>query len=185
MKLKEFTQFCERAIGREHSAVQVSSPISERGKFRTEWRIEKYKDRIAFLNGKPYAVEKSVGNLLLNEGITELLKLLIGGTATPFNNANAYIGVGDGTTTAVPTQTGLQGINKFYKIVDSGYPQVSGQTVIFKATFESGEATFDWQEFTISNGPNDSAINLNRKVEDHGRKGANDVWAITLSITIS
>lgn len=159
--------------------------VGDAGKVRTCWKIEKYRSEDDWRNNCPYAVEEFGGNLLLNEGITELLNLLIGATATPFNATNAKIGVGDGTTAADATQTGLQGANKAFKAMDAGYPQVSGTTVTFKATFGTNEAAFAWNEFTVVNGADDTAINLNRKVESHGTKAATDTWSLTLQITIS
>jgi hypothetical protein len=193
------------------------------------------------------------GNLLLNEGITALLNLLIGAAETSFSNANAYLGVGDtglaaltGTltftngSTAVtgsstsfsseiaagdkiqldadgtlvrvasvtndtalvleelyndtggagagsvikPTETGLAAsTNKLYKAMEDGYPSISGQTVSFRSQFNSSEANFAWNEFTVANGDSDSADNLNRKVSSQGTKSSGDVWILTLSIT--
>jgi hypothetical protein len=175
----------EAGGGSDAASVSVGVGVAEGAKLRTCWRIEKYDSEEAHRAGRPYAVEEFGGNLLLNEGITEMLTLLIGGTATPFNNANARIGVGDGTAAASPTQTGLQGTNKAWKNMDTGYPQVSGQTVTFKATFGTNEAAFAWKEFTVVNAANDTGKNLNRKVEDHGVKASTDVWTVTLNITIS
>ena len=155
--------------------------ITERAKWQPKWRIEKYDKNMNF-----YGVEEIEGNLLLNEGITSLLTLLIGGSETPFNNANAYIGVGDGTTDASATQTGLIGTNKTYKPMDATYPKVEGQTVIFRSTFGPNDGNHAWREFTVANGLSDSAKNLNRKVESALRtKASPDTWVIQLKVTIS
>ncbi|MGB9886756.1 MAG: hypothetical protein ACPLRW_07160 [Moorellales bacterium] len=174
MDIKEFARRLASGLVRPRQVVADSSKV------RTSWVIEKYDAQ-----GRLYAREEIRGNLLLNEGITELLTLLIGGSATPFNNTNARIGVGDGTVAASATQTDLQGTNKAFKGMDTGYPQVSGQTVTFKATFGPTEANFSWKEFTVVNGADDTAKNLNRKVEDHGTKASGDTWSITVQITIS
>jgi hypothetical protein len=171
----------EKGFGIDKVAVGANIGVVEHAKWQPKWRIEKY-DK----NMKLYAVEEFDGNLLLNEGITELLKLLIGTTATPYNNANARIGVGDSTIAAAATQTGLQAAtNKTWKGMDSTYPQVSNQTVVFRATFGAGDANYAWKEFTIVNAANDTGKNLNRKVEDHGVKASGDTWVIQVSITIS
>lgn len=154
--------------------------------YLTEWRIKKYADDAAFAADTPFDSAYIRGNLLLNEGITELLKLLIGDTATAFNNANAYIGVGDSTTAESAAHTDLQAAtNKTYIGMAATYPQVSGQTVTFQAVFGSGDANYSWQEFTVANGSSGSAKNLNRKVSNQGTKVAGQTWTISVSITLS
>jgi len=69
--------------------------------YKIEWTIRKYIDDVAFALDLPYEVREFARNLLLNEGITELLTLLTGGGGTAFNNANSYIAVGDGGPTAL------------------------------------------------------------------------------------
>lgn len=86
---------------------------------------------------------------------------------------------------AVATQTGLQGTNKIYKAVDATYPQISGQTMTWQATFADGEAVFAWREGTVANGNSDAAENLNRKVMGLGTKGATGTWVLQLQITWS
>ena len=144
--------------------------------------IEKYNGDMEL-----YETEVIDGNLALNEGISELLKLLIGdGTALAFNNSYAHIGVGDGTTAASATQTGLVGTNKTYASMDATYPQITGQTILFRATFGPSAGNHNWREFTVANGNSDAAKNLNRKVESALRtKVSPDTWIVQLSITIS
>jgi hypothetical protein len=174
----------DRGAALEGVGVGASVGVHERAHWQPHWKIEKYHGE-----AKPenlYAVEEFEGNLLLNEGITELLNLLIGGTATPYNNANARIGVGDSTTAAAATQTGLQAVtNKTFKGMDATYPQVSNQTVTFRATFGATDANFSWQEFTVVNAADDTGKNLCRKVENHGTKASGDTWVVSVSITIS
>lgn len=171
----------EKGLGKDNISLGASVGLADHIKWKPKWIIEKY-DR----NMNLYETEEIEGNLLLNEGITELLTLLIGGSATPFNNANAYIGVGDGTTAANASQTGLLGTNKTYRPMDATYPQVNGNTVTFRATFGPNDGNHAWREFTVANGNSDSAKNLNRKVESAQRVKANpDTWIIQLQITIS
>ena len=88
-------------------------------------------------------VKEIHGNVFLNEGINAIWTLVCGGSETPFDNANAHIGVGDGTDAADPSQTGLTGTNKAYAPMDSGYPVYgSDQKAVFRATFGSDEANF-------------------------------------------
>ena len=175
----------DRGLGIESIGVGAAVAVRDRIKWQPKWKIEKYHGE-----AKPenlYAVEEFAGNLLLNEGITELLNLLIGdGAATAFSNANAYIGVGDDDTAAAAAQTGLQAaVNKLYKAMDATYPQVVDQTVTFRSTYGNGEAAFAWKSFTVANGNSDAAVNLNRLVEDHGVKASADTWVLSCQITIS
>jgi len=99
-----------------------------------------------------------------------------------FDNTNAELGVGDGTTAEDPTQTDLVGSNVVYQPMDSGYPTISNQTVTFRATFDENTANFSWQEFSVRHKV--TLINLNRKVEDKGTKVAGETWILELSITL-
>jgi hypothetical protein len=155
-------------------------------RYATKWRITKYADDAAVEANRPYEMSKFDGNMLLNEGITELLTLLIGGSATAFSNANAYLGVGDSSTAEAAAQTALQAAtNKLYKGMQASYPQVQNQTVTFRAQFGGAEANFAWNEFTAANGSSDSAKNLNRKVSPQGTKTSGQTWTLDLSITLS
>lgn len=173
----------DRGLGREDVGINANLESQEKPIWKVKWVVEKY-------NGKKhpdnlYEVVETRGNLLLNEGINELWKLVANLTATPFDNANAYIGVGDSNTAEDASQTGLQGINKTYRPMDAGYPEVDGQTIIFQATFGENDANYDWYEFTIINGSDDTAVNLNRKVQDSGRKAQGTIWVLRAFITLS
>ena len=134
-----------------------------------------------------YDISRFEGNILLNEGITELLNLATGtGTPTAWDATNAYLGVGDGTTAESATQTGLVGTNILYKAMNAGYPTVSAQTATWKADFAGTEANFSWQEFTVSNSSTgNTGVNLNRKVSNQGTKTSGQVWTLQLDISLS
>lgn len=153
----------------------------------TRWIVRKYSSEADYLAGvKPYQTVEANGNLLLNEGIAVLLDLGAG-LATPnaFSNANAYLGVGDSTTAAAATQTGLQAAtNKLYKAMEPGYPQRSAQTVTWRAVFADADANWAWEEVTVANGNSDASVNLNRKVQSLGTK-ASGTWTLDLEITLS
>ena len=160
--------------------------IKESGRIRSAWIVRKYKDDEAFKKNEPFQVNTFNRNVLLNEGITALLNLLIGGAETAFDNSNAYIGVGDSDTAAAASQTGLQAeTNKAYKAMESGYPSISDQTVTFRSVFGSSDGNFAWKEFTIASGNSDSADNLNRKVSDQGTKASGQTWTVDVSVTFS
>lgn len=174
--------FKDSATGIDKLSISSGVGINDRINWRPKWTIEKY-DK----NMRLYETEEIDGNLMLNEGISELLKLLIGdGTAVAFNSQNAYIGVGDGTTAASATQTGLVGVNKTYAPMDATYPQVNGPTVTFRSTFGPSAGNHNWREFTVANSNSDAGKNLNRKVESALRtKVSPDTWIVQLSITMS
>lgn len=122
--------------------------------------------------------------MILNEGFTEVLNLIGGISGTAFDNTNAYIGVGDSDSAEVATQTALQAAsNKVFKPMETGYPQVSGTTLSFKAVFAEGDANFFWKEFTITNGNSDAAKNLLRQVSNQGEKVFGQIRTVTFNIT--
>lgn len=127
------------------------------------------------------------GNLLLNEGIAELLDLLCSlGAPVAFSNANAYIGVGDSAAVEAATQTDLQAAtNKLYRAMAATYPQRAAQTVTWRAVFVGADANYAWQEFSISNTSAGTGKNLNRKVSNQGTKTSGQTWTLDLQITIS
>jgi hypothetical protein len=175
-------ELLKRVLDAMHGARKGARPLTDGGRWQPKWTIEKYHSGDA----TPYAVETIDGNLLLTEGITELLKLLTGAAGTTaFNNANARLGVGDSTTAAANSQTDLQAAtNKTYKAMDTGYPTVANNVVTFKSTFAETEANYAWQEYVVDNGAT-AGKTLNRKVEAHGTKASGDIWVLTLTVTIS
>jgi hypothetical protein len=130
-------------------------------------------------------VEEVKGNVFLSEGIQFIWKAVTGQSGLTYFGSSSCIGVGDGTTAADSSQTGLQGTNKLYKQVDSGYPQLSGNSVIFQATFGGTDANFTWNEWTVANGCGDSYVNLNRKQETLGTKSSGATWILQVQLTIS
>lgn len=170
----------EHSQGLDSAAVGAAVDLQEKANWKPHWIIEKY-DK----NGKLYEVMDFDGNLLLNEGITEMLNLIGGIGGTAFSNANAYIGIGESTTAAAATQTGLQGSTKTYKSMDAGYPSVTNQTITYQATYGPDDANNEWQEVTIANGNSDIAKNMNRKVQDMGRKAQGTTWIARCSVTLA
>ena len=156
------------------------------------WTIHKYRgDGTDPAN--LYAVEEIPGNLITYGGASALWQQLIGsGTVTAFNNANAYLGVGDSSTAAAATQTDLQAsTNKIRVGMDSTYPQhtdgtssSTNATITYRSTFGTSVANFAWNEFGLFNASTAGRM-LNRKVESHGTKASGDTWTLTLTISIS
>lgn len=171
----------------------------ESGSIKREWFIRKFdalgdvsSDEVArrhFAGDDgfdPFEVVHVKGNVLLNEGITEALNLIGGIAATAFSNANAYLGVGDSATAESAAHTGLQAAtNKLYKAMEATYPQVSGQTITWRAVFGSTDANWAWNEFSVSNTNSDTGDNINRKVSAQGTKASGQTWTLDLQITLS
>lgn len=203
--------------GHDSAGVAVALPGQDVLHWDFQWKCEKFmEDTCKWVNRKlgraddapvttldferyrvtPDDVVCVPGNLLLNEGIQRLLDLLIVAGGTGYNNANAYIGVGDTNTAAGATQTELQATqnaaNRFYKAMVATWPQRTNQTVDWKSDFTGTEANFAWAEWTIAAGATTASgsgflvgtTNLNRKVEALGTK-ASGTWTLTGSVTIS
>jgi hypothetical protein len=161
---------------------KINDPIE----YKVLWTIKRWRSRKEWEENKPFSISEIHQNGLLNEGINELFTIICSSGGTKWDAANAYLGVGDGTTAFSATQTGLQGTNKTYKGMDAGYPTFgTNQKATWKATFMETEANHGWQEFTIANGNSDAAKNLNRKVSNQGTKVAGQIWELTLEISLS
>jgi len=121
---------------------------------------------------------------LTNTGRDAICKALINDTPTFFNNANAYIGVGDSTTVFDVTQTDLQAVtNKTRKAMEATYPQRVGNQITFKGSFGTTDANYTWNEWGIFNASTGGEM-LCRLVENKGSKNGG-TWVITATITIN
>jgi hypothetical protein len=99
--------------------------------------------------------------------------------------------VGDSTSAAAATQTDLQApTNWLRKAMDAGYPQhtdgagAGNATITFRATFQTGEAYFAWNEWGIFNATSGGRM-LNRKVEALGSKTSAASWVLTVTPTLA
>lgn len=169
----------------------TEAPITgERANWSVVWRVDKYRGEVTLaddgrtIRETPYEVVEGKGNLLLNAGISLMLDLLIGAGGTTYSNANAYIGVGDSSTSASASQTDLQAAtNKLRKAMDATYPSRSAQTLTFRSTFGGSDANFAWNEWIIANAAA-AGTALNRKAESLGTK-ASGTWVFTVTVTLS
>lgn len=159
--------------------------ISDKTGHKTVWVIRKYNRFEDYLKGNnPYEISEFEDNLLLNEGITRLANLLIGGGGTNYGNANAWIGVGTSSGSVSAVQTALSGTAS-YRPMEGGYPSIANQTITWRSVFDGANGNGSWQEFTVANGSGNSAENLNRRVSDQGIKASGTTWTIDLAITWS
>jgi hypothetical protein len=126
------------------------------------------------------------GNILTQTGIEAIWKLVSGGSATAYSNANARLGVGDDDTAAQATDTDLLGANTAWKGMEAGYPVVSAladRKITFRSIFGSSEGNFAWLEWGVDNGASAHKL-LNRKVESLGTKSSGS-WQLTIEISLS
>ncbi|HET7110286.1 MAG TPA: hypothetical protein VFI41_05405 [Gemmatimonadales bacterium] len=104
---------------------------------------------------------------------------------TAFNNANAYIGVGDSTTAYANTQTDLvAATNKFRKAMDATYPQQATNVLTYRSTFALADANFAWNEWGVFNASTAGTM-LNRKQEALGTKANTQSWQFTVTLTLT
>lgn len=169
-------------------------------------------DLLRRLCGEPedgYAYD--AGNALVNVGLNKLAlwacgstygALLGAGSGTPA--ANAYCAVGDGTTAWAATQTDLQGVNKYYNTIDSGYPTANASStpglITVQSTFGGSVANgYGWNEWAWgtstgsvtpgtaqpTTGTNDSLWNRKVPSSTLGTKGSGASWVFTTTIQFS
>jgi len=178
--------------------------IKDKIHFKTEWRIDRFKDS----DNKIAEMLQNIGNLTvedvkqlfpdafigsevfeenvaLNVGLQNLIDIICGiGTTTLYNNANARLGVGSDATAADPTQTDLIDATPTWKAMDATYPQRATQVAEWRSTFGTADANEAWNEFAVDNGATAHKL-LNRKVEAKGTKVSGETWTLSLKITFS
>lgn len=114
-----------------------------------------------------------------------MVQSTIAAAATPFNNANSYIGVGDSTTAYAAGQTDLQAAtNKLRKAMDATFPSGGSNVITFRSTFATTDANYAWQEWGVFNASSAGTM-LNRKVESLGTKTSAQTWQFTVVLTFT
>lgn len=122
---------------------------------------------------------------LVDSGRNHMVQATIGAAVTAFNNANAYLGVGDSTTAHAVGQTDLQAAtNKMRKAMDATYPSGAANVITFRATFGTSDANWAWQEWGTFNASSGGTM-LNRKVESLGTKTSTQTWQFTTTLTFT
>ena len=118
-------------------------------------------------------------------GRNALAGLMIG-EGNVFNNANARIGVGDGTSSFGAGQTDLQGSNTFRKVMMASFPNRNeGDNILrFRSSFSTSEANFAWQEWGVFNAASGGTM-FNRRVVSLGTKTSAQTWEFTVDLTIT
>lgn len=107
----------------------------------------------------------------------------VGDAFTPYNAANAVLGVGDSSAAFAIGQTDLQAAtNKIRKGMEVGYPsRINATTVEFQALYGETEANHDWNEYALFNHPSAGTM-MFREVEALGSKAVDTIWRFTISI---
>lgn len=132
---------------------------------------------------RPYDTYKKKGNIWVNTGRDEIMKLATGtGSPQAFNNATADLGVGNTATAPAKTQTALLGTT-LYKAMNGGYPTTpSTQAFDAQATFGDAEAKFSWLEEAFRNGSS-AAVLWNRANTSLGDKtSVTETWILTMTM---
>lgn len=162
------------------------TPLVDVVRWRCRTRLEKYAE-----DGGLAEVVTRDGNLLMYGGASALWHRLIGGTTVvAYSEANAHIGVGDGSAATAATQTDLQGANKLRRPMATGYPShtdgvVAGaHQIVFRATFGASDANFVWSEWGIFNASAAGRM-LNRKAEALGTKAPGATWTLTVTLSLA
>jgi hypothetical protein len=189
-KAESLTDAQKEELKNLRSTLNRALAFSEHVAWEVHWRVEKFLSKtfeeVLATGEQPYEVCSDVQNIILDTGANEMLKL-IGGVsgATAFSAANAKIYVGSDSTAEAASQTGvIATTNKAYAGMDSGYPSVSGRTIVFRASFDDASANFAWNEAAITNGSGVSAIAMNRKVSALGTK-TTGTWTLQLTISLT
>jgi hypothetical protein len=158
--------------------------MHERMTLQGVWVVEKYEDERAFRARRPYEIGKPFKNIMVTVGLQALGRLLTNqGAVTPFSNANAHIGVGNGTGAVAVGDTDLSGASKLRNPMVATYPtDPTGGVWVFRSDFASGDANFAWEEFGVFNAAA-AGIMLNHALSTQGTKTAGQIWTATATIT--
>ncbi len=120
-------------------------------------------------------------------GRDHLVRAAIGGAVTSFNNANAHLGVGNGTTVFAATQTDLQGASKARKAMDATYPTDPPSPInriAARSTFGTADANFAWDEVALFNAATVGTM-FSRLVTALGTKTSSGTWVLTLTVDLT
>lgn len=122
---------------------------------------------------------------LTNAGRNYLAGAIVANPTTLFNNANAYLGVGDSSTAFSASQTDLQAAtNKLRKAMEATYPTIATNVVTFRSLFGTSDANWAWNEWGVFNASS-AGVMLSRKVESLGTKANTQSWQLTVDITVN
>lgn len=169
----------------------MQSAAHEPIRWQASLTVEKYHEHDGERDETPYEVYEKQGNVLTYGGASALWQRLIGTGVTAYNNANAYLGVGDSSAGTSASQTDLQASsNKHYEAMDASYPMhtdgttAGSETIVFLSTFETGDANFAWLECGLFNASSSGRM-LNRFTFSPGTKTSSDSWVLTVTLGLA
>jgi len=145
-----------------------------------KWKVTKYNKG----ESTPYEVNEFDGNLLTNEGMNHLWKIICGDAVDDLETAPVLIvGTGSGAaTTSDDENTFTAGVKEG---MEAGYPTFgTDQKANWKASYDGDTANQSWQEFGLLTKTTDGVL-INRKVSDQGTKVSGQTWELELEITLS
>ncbi len=108
----------------------------------------------------------------------------ITGAGTAFNNTNAHLGVGNGTTAFAAAQTDLVGASKTRKAMDATYPTVATNVITSRSTFGTADANHAWDEVGLFNAATAGTM-MSRVVVALGTKTSASTFVLTHTLTIT
>lgn len=112
-------------------------------------------------------------------------EMTVGESYTPYNNANAYLGVGDGDTAFAAVQTDLQGSTTLRRPMEQGFPNRTDDNVVqFRSEFDEDDANFTWAENALFNHVSAGTMCF-RDVENLGTKAQGTIWVFTKTVVWS
>lgn len=121
---------------------------------------------------------------LVNAGRNHIASAIIGGAVTAFNNANAYIGLGDSNTALNVAQTDLQAAsNKVRKAQEASFPTIATNVLTWKSVFGISDANYAIEEAAVFNASSVGTM-LCRKVGSLGTKTSAQIWTVTYEQTL-
>jgi len=187
----------DKGIGNDAVSINQKRNLIEKIFEKAEWKIARYANAADAKAKKIYSKAEAIklfgvpqftkieGNVLCNEGINEIWKLICGTGGTQYNNSNANLIVGTGTGSASASDTESTFTSGVKKTMESGYPTYgSSQKATWKASYGSSDANQAWNEFGVLNAASSGKL-LNRKVSSQGTKSSGQTWELTLEITLS
>jgi hypothetical protein len=122
---------------------------------------------------------------LVNAARDIICAMIDGEAATAWNNANAYLGVGDSATAFATSQTDLQAAtNKVRVAMMATYPSRSSNAITFQSSFGSAVGNYAWQEVSAHNAAAAGTM-LFRFTQSLGTKASGSTWQLTVTETIT
>jgi hypothetical protein len=118
------------------------------------------------------------------KGAQAIIHLFAGtGSINAFNQTNARICVGDGSTAFAISQTDLTGTNKTRKGLDSA-PVVTTATASadYTSTFGLSEGNHAWNEIGLANSASGDYLATRRLLSGFGTKPNTESWTVTLTV---